>query len=87
MANNPVSGVIQGCQDLPTTCAARKSSDNCEIARKGFPTCLWVSSTKICVEKSCATANSAGTTGALSAGGFTFNGCQNYLILCTANDA
>nr|P13837.1 RecName: Full=G surface protein, allelic form 156; Flags: Precursor [Paramecium primaurelia]CAA27514.1 unnamed protein product [Paramecium primaurelia] len=90
VANNPVtvngSLTIQGCQDLPTTCARRKSSENCEITRVGFPTCLWVSSSTSCVEKSCATASTVGTTGALSAGGFTFSGCQTYLNTCISNN-
>ncbi|CAD8144072.1 unnamed protein product [Paramecium pentaurelia] len=90
VANNPVtvngSLTIQGCQDLPTTCADRKSSENCEITRVGFPTCLWVSSSTSCVEKSCATASTVGTTGALSAGGFTLSGCQTYLNTCISNN-
>nr|CAA09180.1 surface antigen G [Paramecium tetraurelia] len=90
VANNPatVNGslTIQGCQDLPTTCAARKSTENCEISRAQFPTCLWVASSTSCVEKSCATASTAGTTGALSAGGFTFSACQAYLNTCISNN-
>ncbi|CAD8045475.1 unnamed protein product [Paramecium sonneborni] len=69
---------FNGCQDLPLICAARKSFDNF-----GFPKCLWVSQTISCVEKSCATANIQGTTGALS--NFTLQDCQNYLNGCVSN--
>nr|AAS94225.1 surface antigen A [Paramecium tetraurelia] len=91
VANNPAtvngSVTIQGCQDLPTTCAGRKSSENCEITRSGFPTCLWVSSSSTCVEKSCTTASTVGTTGALSTGQFSFANCQNYISICTTTNA
>ncbi|CAD8176961.1 unnamed protein product [Paramecium pentaurelia] len=89
VANNPVtingSLTIQGCQDLPTTCGNRKSIENCEISRSGFPTCLWVSSTTTCVEKSCSTASTVGTNGVLTIVNFT--NCQNYLSVCTATNA
>ncbi|CAD8110299.1 unnamed protein product [Paramecium primaurelia] len=88
VANNPVtvngSPTIQGCQDLPTTCAARKSSENCSITRIGFPTCLWNSTTSTCVEKSCTTASTAGTPGVLLT--FTFANCQGYLPTCISNN-
>ncbi|CAD8109110.1 unnamed protein product [Paramecium primaurelia] len=85
VANNPVNGSISGCQDLPTTCAARRSIENCEISRTGLPTCLWNTTTSTCVEKSCATASVAGLPGVLIA--FSFNNCQNYLSVCTATNA
>ncbi|CAK64868.1 unnamed protein product (macronuclear) [Paramecium tetraurelia] len=87
VANNPVNGSIAGCQDLPTTCAARKSTENCEITRVGFPTCLWNTTTLACVEKSCSTASQTGTPGVLTAGQFTLNGCSGYLPSCISNNA
>ncbi|CAD8145016.1 unnamed protein product [Paramecium octaurelia] len=84
VANNPVSGAIQGCQDLPTTCAARKSTENCEITRVGFPTCLWNSATSACVEKSCTTASVTTTTGFLTV--FSSSNCSTYLTSCIANN-
>ncbi|CAK82827.1 unnamed protein product (macronuclear) [Paramecium tetraurelia] len=90
VVNNPVNIngtlTIQGCQDLPTTCAARKSTENCEIQRVGFPMCLWVASTSSCIEKSCATATNDETTGALSAGGLSHFACQAYLYTCILNN-
>ncbi|CAD8125030.1 unnamed protein product [Paramecium sonneborni] len=86
VANNPVNGSISGCQELPTTCAARRSIENCEISRNSFPTCLWNTNTSTCVEKSCATASQAGTTGVLTTGQFTFSGCTNYLPSCISNN-
>lgn len=53
---------------MPLSCSARKASENCEISRAGFPTCLWVSSSSTCVEKACSTASLVGTTGAISPG-------------------
>jgi hypothetical protein len=38
---NPVNGVVVGCIDLPTTCASRKTKDNCEVAKSGIPNCIW----------------------------------------------
>ncbi|CAK64788.1 unnamed protein product (macronuclear) [Paramecium tetraurelia] len=86
VANNPVNGSIQGCQDLPTTCAARKSTENCEITRTGFPTCLWNSATSACVEKSCSTASVTTTTGFLTV--FSNTNCLAYLSnsACIANN-
>ncbi|CAK64863.1 unnamed protein product (macronuclear) [Paramecium tetraurelia] len=86
VTNNPVNGSIAGCQDLPTTCAARKSTENCEITRVGFPTCLWNTATLACVEKSCATANVVGLQVVVQAGLFTFNHCRNYLSNCISNN-
>ncbi|CAK64874.1 unnamed protein product (macronuclear) [Paramecium tetraurelia] len=84
VANNPVNGSIAGCQDLPTTCAARKSTENCEITRVGFPTCLWNTATLACVEKSCTTASVATTTGFLTV--FSSSNCSTYLSTCIANN-
>ncbi|CAD8202267.1 unnamed protein product [Paramecium octaurelia] len=82
VANNPITvngtSTIQGCQDLPKTCDARKSSENCNITKTAFPTCFWDSSSIKCVEKSCTTANLSGTPGALSAG---------YLSTCITTNA
>ncbi|CAD8157933.1 unnamed protein product [Paramecium octaurelia] len=90
VVNNPVNingtWTFQGCQDLPNTCTARKSTENCEISRFGFPTCLWVASTSSCIEKSCATATFSETTGALPEGGLTNFGCQAYLYTCILNN-
>ncbi|CAD8109099.1 unnamed protein product [Paramecium primaurelia] len=86
VANNPVNGSISGCQDLPTTCAARRSSENCQISRNGLPTCLWNAATSVCVEKSCASASIVGLPGVLSSGQFTFSGCRNYLSNCISNN-
>ncbi|CAD8108961.1 unnamed protein product [Paramecium primaurelia] len=84
VANNPVNGSISGCQDLPTTCAARKSIENCEISRAGLPTCLWNTATSACVEKSCSTASITTTTGFLVS--FTSSNCSGYLNTCIANN-
>lgn len=69
---------------MPTTCAARRSIENCEISRSNFPTCLWNSGTSTCVEKSCTTASVATTTGFLLS--FTSSSCTNYLNTCIANN-
>ncbi|CAD8124653.1 unnamed protein product [Paramecium sonneborni] len=88
VANNPVTvsgtSTIQGCQDLPTTCALRRSSENCEITRSGFVTCLWNTATSTCVEKSCATANVTTTPGYLLT--FAFSDCIGYLNTCISNN-
>ncbi|CAD8109102.1 unnamed protein product [Paramecium primaurelia] len=85
VANNPVNGSISGCQDLPTTCAARRSSENCQISRNGLPTCLWNAATSACVEKSCATASIVGLLGSLET--INFDNCQSYISICTATNA
>ncbi|CAD8070415.1 unnamed protein product [Paramecium primaurelia] len=91
VANNPTivngSSTIQGCQDLPISCSARRASENCEILRSGFPTCLWVSTSSSCVEKSCATANLVGTSNAISPGSFSVVNCSSYLTVCVKMDA
>ncbi|CAD8109130.1 unnamed protein product [Paramecium primaurelia] len=85
VANNPVNGTISGCQDLPTTCAARRSTENCQISRNGLPTCLWNTATSACVEKTCATANVTTTPGFLVA--FNNTTCSGYLTnSCIANN-
>ncbi|CAD8176985.1 unnamed protein product [Paramecium pentaurelia] len=80
VANNPVNGTISGCQDLPTTCAARRSIENCE--RPGSPTCLWNTATSACVEKSCSTASITTTSGFLT----NFSNCSTYLTGCITNN-
>lgn len=63
--------------DLPTTCGPRKSLNNCEVSATGFPTCVWNSTAQTCLDKTCATASTAGTTGVLTT--FNLTNCQGYL--------
>jgi hypothetical protein len=84
---NPVNGKVNGCMDLPKNCSERKSKDNCEInSASGSQICIWNSNLDIpaCVNKSCDTANAAGTTGELSL--FSNINCGAYLSTCIANN-
>ncbi|CAK70226.1 unnamed protein product (macronuclear) [Paramecium tetraurelia] len=96
VANDPItvngSSTIQGCQDLPKTCEARKSPYNCNITPLGYPICLWDPLAKMCVEQSCTTANIKGGYNQYAGdypildGQFTFRNCQKYMILCVSHN-
>ncbi|CAD8117598.1 unnamed protein product [Paramecium primaurelia] len=77
----------QRCQDLPTSCSARRISENCEIQRVGFPTCIRVSSSSSCFKKSCTSAILVGITNAISPKQFSVVNCSSYLTLSVKTDA